>query len=189
MDIGGKVLGMVGLLKGFRQWLRMRSQEMELRSFAVGMNSTVDATCDKHIICMDFDVDDISVVERSVRECQEFWCLGPAFLYATTHGFHAILFFDIVPYSRARLIIEYARDVDDLFRYISRYYSHKTIRVAGKYKGRDIRFVKMVPGCRYPSVEEREIGMLKYREHCLLTGCEPLRDGVLLEGILRDDVV
>jgi len=174
------------LLKGFRQWLQMRQQEMQLQSFAVGMNSSVDVTCDKHIVFMDFDVQDVGRVERSVRECQEFWCLGPAFIYGTTHGYHAIFFFDVVPYSRVRLIIEYARDVDDLFRYISRYYSHKTLRVAGKYKERDIRFVKVVPGCRYPSEEECELGMLKYQEHCLLTGLEPLFDGKMVAGIVRE---
>jgi hypothetical protein len=65
----------------------------------------------------------------------------------------------------------------DLYRYISRFYSHKTLRVAGKYKERDIVFLKVMPGCRLPTRKEREMGMLKYKEHCAMSGNPVIFDG------------
>jgi hypothetical protein len=167
----------MNLLGGFKQWLRLRKMEQEMTSFAVGMNSSVDIPNDKHLLMFDYDILDLNRVERSVRECQEFWALGPAFLYKTTHGFHAIFFMDQMPYSRVRLIIEYADGIDNLYRYISRFYNKKTLRVAGKYKERDIFFLKVMPGCRLPTRMEREIGMLKYREHCAMSGNAVIFDG------------
>lgn len=158
--------------KGFKQWLHMGKTELELQSLAVGVNSTVDITEDKHVILLDFDVKDLLKVEDSIRELQAFWWLSDAFLFRTRHGFHCLFFYDHVPYGRLKMIIDYARYVDDLFKYISRYYSHRTLRVAGKYKDRDIAFVKVVKGPRRARPEEIELGELKRQEHKVLAGIE-----------------
>lgn len=156
--------------RSFVKWLKFRKRSIDLESFAMGMNSTVDVVEDKHIIMIDFDSVSLEKVEESVIECQHFWYLSDFHIFETKHGFHAIAFDEAVPYSRLRLIIEYARYVDPLFVYISRFYSHKTIRVAGKYKERDIKFVKIIKGVREPSKSEKEIGDLKLNEHKLLVG-------------------
>ena len=156
--------------KGFQQWLRLRKQEQMMTSFAIGMNSSVDITEDKHIVMLDFDLKDQERVEQAVIEAQQFWAMSDCFLFKTTHGFHAIFFHEIVPYSRLRMIIEYTRDVDNLYRYISRFYSHKTLRVAGKYKERDIKFVKIIPGVREPTKQEWELGEMKRAEHRSMIG-------------------
>jgi hypothetical protein len=174
---GYGVLGMAkkvwykSTLSYFRDWLHLNRVEMELRSMAIGMNSTVDYTQDKHIPMIDFDVDDLERVERSVQECQEFWYLGDAHIFKTKRGFHAIFFTTIVPYGRLKMIIEYARDCDVMFKYISRYYNHRTLRVSRKYGDRDIKFVEILRGVRRePTAEERELGEMKLAEHQSLVG-------------------
>jgi len=158
----------VRFLSGFRRWIRLNRIDMELRSFAVGMNSTVDFTEDRHIIMLDYDIKDFSRIERSVAELQSFWNLSDADVFASKNGHHVFFWYDIVPYGRLRIIIDFARDVDVMFKYISRFYDHKTIRVSGKYLWSDIKFVKRIPGLRSPSKEEFDIGELKRREHLLL---------------------
>ena len=155
-------------LSDFRKWLKLNKQEMEIRSLAIGINSTVDLTKDLHIVMLDYDLQDIRLVEESVKELQEFWKLGDAHIIKTNHGFHAYFFSSIVPYGRLKLIIEYARYVDPMFKYISRYYDHKTVRVAGKYAFRDLKFVKVLPTMvvpRYP-----ELSLLKMQEFEALSG-------------------
>jgi hypothetical protein len=144
--------------------------EAELRDFAVGMNSEVDINRDLHILFLDFDKILLEDVEDSVRECQAFWNLSDCFIYRTRNGYHAYFFYDIMPYTRVCMIVNYARYVDDMFRFISRYYDYKTIRQSGKYKTRDIFFEKMIEGLRRPSAYELEVGDLKRKERGYLLG-------------------
>jgi hypothetical protein len=148
----------------------MRKQEQQMRSFAIGMNSTVDIQRDLHIIGLDYDILDLKLVEESVIEVQQFWCLTDAYIFKTKHGYHAIIFHSLVPYERLRQIVDFAKFVDGMYKYISRYYSHKTLRVAGKYKERDIHFEKIIKGVREPSEEEFELGEMKRREHASMIG-------------------
>jgi len=157
-------------VKGFKQFLRMRKQEQELTAFAIGINSSVDITQDKHVIFFDFDVCDQKKVEKAIIEAQQFWALTDCYLFSTTHGFHGIIFHSIVPYSRLRMIIEYTDLVDNMFKYVSKFYNYKTIRVAGKYKEKDIHFVKIIKGVRKPTSEEWELGELKRMEHQSMIG-------------------
>jgi len=132
---------------------------------AVGMNSSVDFTNDLHVIFLDFDIEDVERVKESVRELQEFWNLAEAHIYKTMHGHHVVFYYDIIPYARVKMIIDYARYVDPMFKQISRHYNHKTIRASGKYAQRDIRYVCCVPGKRSPTPEEVDVGTLKAAEH------------------------
>jgi hypothetical protein len=141
-----------------------RRDDMQLRDFAIGMNSEVNIKKDLHILFLDFDQAELQEVEESVRECQAFWHLSDCFIYKTRNGYHAYFFYDIMPYPRVVMIVNYARYVDDMFRYISRYYDYKTIRQAGKYKDRDIHYVQMITGPRSPTEYELEIGDLKRKE-------------------------
>jgi hypothetical protein len=134
------------------------------------MNSTIDWTKDQHVLMMDFDTKDLRRVEMSIEEAQAFWNLGPGFLYETKNGFHCIMFFDLMPISRVRLILDYVDGVDPMFRYISRFYDRKTIRVAGKYQEKDINFLKIIKGFRHPQRFEYDLGYLKFKEHCMLRG-------------------
>jgi hypothetical protein len=146
-----------------------RKKDMYLREFAVGMNSDVDMSKDLHILFLDYDKVSLAEVEESVIECQQFWSLSDCFIYKTRNGFHAYFYYDIMPYSRIKLIIEYAKYVDDMFKYISKYYTYKTIRVAGKYKERDISFVKVILGKRIPTAKELELGDMKRKERHILS--------------------
>jgi predicted RNA-binding protein with PUA-like domain len=155
----------LGLWKRVSLMLKYFSKsDAELRDFAIGMNSEVNINKDLHILFLDFDKADLSEVEESVSECQGFWNLSDAYIYKTRNGYHAYFFYDIMPYPRVVMIINYAKYVDDMFRYISRYYDYKTIRQSGKYKERDISFVKVLKGKRSPTAWEAEIGDLKRKE-------------------------
>jgi hypothetical protein len=150
-----------------RLW-RRRDDDMKLRSFAIGVNSSVDITQDFHCVFLDFDVTDQAKVVLSVEECQRFWDLSDFHVWKTKNGFHAIGWYDHLPYERVKMIIDYARFVDPMFKMISKYHMHKTLRVAGKHVDRDIRFVGIVSGVRTPSSVEWELGELKRKEHLAL---------------------
>jgi len=145
---------------------------MEIRNLAIGMNSTVDMTQDLHIVMLDYDIEDIEKVKESVWELQSFWKLSDAQIFRTRHGHHVFFWYDIVPYGRLKMIIEFARYVDPMFKYISRYYDHKTIRTSGKYKEKDIFFRIEMAGVRLATEAERMIGEMKKQEHALLMGVE-----------------
>jgi hypothetical protein len=148
-----------------------RKKDRYLKEFAIGMNSDVDIKKDLHILFLDFDDVSIGEVEESISEIQEFWNLSDCFIYRTKNGFHAFFYYDIMPYSRVKMIMDYAKYVDPMFKYISKYYDYKTIRVAGKYKIKDISFVKVLHGKRIPNLRESEIGNLKRKERELLSNC------------------
>jgi hypothetical protein len=158
------------LWKKTKQYMHMQKTEMELQSLAIGMNSTVDITRDLHIIMLDTDIEDLDKVEESVWELQWFWNLSQATIFKTKHGHHVFFFYDLVPYGRLKQIIEFAKYVDPMYKAISRFYDHKTIRVAGKYQEQDIAFVKDIIGVRVPTEEEIELGDLKRKEHRFFVG-------------------
>lgn len=162
----------MGIWKRWQESRKLNKLEIDLRSFAVGMNSSVDIPNDLHIIFADYDIDDIRKVRESVLELQQFWNLADAHIFKTKHGFHVFFWNDIMPYGRVKMIIEYAKFVDPMFKLISRYYNHKTIRTCGKYDEKDIKFVEIMKGLRVPSKFEREIGEMKMREHSILRGAE-----------------
>jgi len=134
------------------------------------MNSYVDITQNLHCVVLDYDIEDLEKVEESVIEVQQFWCLTDAYIFKTKHGFHAIMFHSLVPYERLRQIIDFAKYCDPMFKYISRFYSHRTIRVAGKYKEKDISFFKVIRGVRELTKQEWELGEMKRAEHRSMIG-------------------
>jgi hypothetical protein len=161
----------MSLLSDFKKHLKLQKQEMQLQSIAIGLNSSVSWTKDEHIVLLDYDVQDIDAVEFSIKEAQQFWRLGDAHIIKTRNGYHAYFFTTIVPYGRLKQIIEYARDVDPLYKSISKFYDHKTIRVAGKYKDKDLSFVKVIRA--KPKIEilfDKEMGNLKKKEFESLSG-------------------
>jgi hypothetical protein len=160
----------MGLWSSVRLWWAARESERKLQHLAIGVNSTVDIENDEHVVMLDFDTADLEKVRRSVKELQEQWNLSSACLYRTKHGYHAIFWYDQVPFERVKMLVNYARYVDPMFKYISRYYDHKTLRVAGKYAKGDVVFDRVVPGKRPPSKQELVRGEMKRKEHAALMG-------------------
>lgn len=157
------------MIKIIRDYFRY-SKNAELYGMAIGFNSFVNREKDEHILMLDYDTKDYKIVERSIKELMAFWNLADCHVYSTKNGYHALFYFDIMPYARCRLVINYARGVDPLYKHISRFYDHKTLRVAGKYKKKDISFLEVVKGKRIPSLDELEFGEMKLKEHSLLLG-------------------
>jgi hypothetical protein len=149
------------VLKSYLQY----SHDIDLHGFALGVNSSIDLENDIHILPLDYDITDFEKVNESVHELQIYWNLSDAFIYKSKKGFHVFFYFDHMPYTRVKMMINFAKYVDPMYRHISRFYDHKTIRVAGKYKEHDISFFKVIPGSRKPTLKELELGELKKKEH------------------------
>lgn len=170
------------MFKIIRDYFRY-SHDAELHGFAIGFNSFVNREKDLHILMLDYDTKDLNKVESSIQEIMNFWKLSDAYLYSTNNGYHVFFYFDIMPYARCRMIINYAKYVDPMYKHISRFYDHKTIRVAGKYKHHDISFLKVIKGPRSPRIEDLDFGEMKLKEHTQLLG---LHDMLNKEN-LKDD--
>lgn len=171
---------MMGFWRTLKKVWQHRSDEVALQWLAVGINSSTDITQDCHIVMLDYDIKELDRVVASIEELQGFWNLADAHVFRTMKGFHVFFWYDQVPYGRLRQIVDYARDVDPLYKLISRYYDHKTVRVSGKYSVRDIAFVGIVPGPREASDKEKEVGELKRREHLMLLDPESRNWGASL---------
>jgi hypothetical protein len=159
--------------KSFKRFIKLNKlidEEIILKQSAIGMNSTVGDNL--HILMADYDIKNRSKVVESIEEMQKFWNLSDAYIFRTKNGYHVFFWYDIMPYTRVCQIIGYGKFIDPMYVNISKYYSHKTIRVKGKYKIQDIAFEGIVPGCRDPTDEEWEIGELKRKEHAFLIGCK-----------------
>jgi hypothetical protein len=162
-----------------------KKKDMTLREFAIGMNSEVSIKKDLHILFFDYDEVTQEEAEESICECQDFWNLSDCFLYKTSNGFHAYFYYDIMPYTRVRMIIDFAKYVDPMFKFIGRFYDYKTIRQAGKYKVQDISFLKVLQGRRMPTFKEAELGDLKRQEREYLSQMH----GILKPEALKDKKV
>jgi hypothetical protein len=168
-------MGLVKEFLEFRKAWHLRGAELEFSNFAVGVNSTVNLQEDLHLVMLDFDIDDLDKVRDSVRELQEFWKLTDAYVYKTMHGYHVIFWHSHVPYTRLRQIIDFAKFVDPMYKYISQQHNHKTLRSRGKYENQDIVFERIIPGVRNPSKRELELGELKMKEHADLMKIEDMK--------------
>lgn len=174
------------LFKIIRDYFKY-SHDAELHGFAIGINSFVNREKDLHILMLDYDMKDFAKVESSIKELMNFWQLSDAYVYSTHNGYHVFFYFDIMPYARCRMVINYAKYVDPMYKHISRFYDHKTIRVAGKYKNRDIRFLKVIKGPRSPDNDELEFGEMKLKEHTQLLGLHDMLNKDRLKDDKADD--
>jgi hypothetical protein len=162
----GKIKAMRLLAK--RMFRYFKSEDLYLEAMAIGMNSFVDLEKDEHMLFLDYDVKDYVKVSDSIKELQNFFNLSHAFIYQTEKGFHAFFFYDNeLPYSRIQLILNYAKHVDPMFKFIGKYYDHKTIRVAGKYKYQDIKFYDIIKA-RDPTLAEIKVADMKRAEYTML---------------------
>lgn len=151
------------------RWLikKLYREEHLLREFAIGMNSFINKEHGVHIVMLDYDTDSLEFVLKDLKELIAFFSLSHCEVFRTHKGFHAFFWYDHVPYSRLRMIIDYSR-CDEQYKYISRYYDHKTIRASGKYSQLDTSFVVGLRGARTPTQEQLELGLLKRREYFAL---------------------
>jgi hypothetical protein len=156
---------MFDVIKKFVRFVR-KDKMHDLREFAIGLNSNISS--DSHIIFLDYDTKAQNMafveVEYDIRELIRHFDLSDAEIFQTHNGYHCFWWYDHVPYSRLKMIINYSR-CDPMFKYISKFYNYKTIRAAGKYQELDIMWYKVVKGQRSPSPKEVEIGGLKRKEY------------------------
>lgn len=151
-----------------RKLLRFLSkQEIKERQYAVGINSYIDKEKDLHIIMLDYDTQDLDFVLKDLKELVKFWNLSDYEIYKTTNGYHTFFWYDHIPYSRLKMIIDYS-NCDTSYKYISKFYDYKTVRASGKYKQKDIEHIGKFSGSRLYTNEQRVLGDLKRKEYLLL---------------------
>ena len=163
----------MNVLKRFIRFLKQDNKFVE--KYCIGINSYIDDIKDQHIIMIDYD--DLSKEEtiKDIRRLQQIWKLGKADIFSTNNGYHVFFFWDFVPYSFLKLIIETSR-ADKMYKYISRFYNYKTIRVSGKYKELDIKFVKRIKPRRVEFITDKDwkLGQLKRTEYLNLRRIHPM---------------
>jgi hypothetical protein len=168
----------------FRKFIRkllkfLSKREIKQRQFAIGINSFIDKEKDRHMLFLDYDTNNLNEVLDDCNELSNFFNLSDFEVYRTSNGFHTFFWYDnSLPYSRVRMIINYSR-CDIMFKYISKLYDHKTVRVSGKYKVRDIFYCGKFSGHRTPTNDERELGELKKQEYLSLKKLKLFQDDVL----------
>ena len=170
--------------KLIRKLLRLLTKkEIKDRQYAIGMNSTISKGKDRHMLFLDYDKEmNFNEVLNDCNELCSFFNLSDFEVYSTGGGGHHTFWWyeNNLPYSRIKLIIDYSR-CDYMYKYISRYYDHKTIRVSGKYRNKygDLKYIGRFSGKRTPTKEERELGELKKKEYTLLKSQNIFQDKVL----------
>lgn len=165
--------------KIIRKLLRVLTRnEIRKQHYALGINSYVDKDKDLHIIMLDYDTNNFKEVLEDCKELTKFWKLSDFEIYTTKNGYHIFFWWDIVPYSRLKMIIDYSK-CDSAYKYISKFYEYKTVRCLGKYKDRDIKFVGRFSGVRSITKDDKELGDLKRKEYQLLKQQKIFNEGVL----------
>jgi len=160
--------------KLIRKLLRLLSKhEIKERQYAIGINSFINILKDRHMLFLDYDRE--LNFKEALDDCEElcnFFNLSDYEIFSTGGGgYHIFWWYDNnLPYSRVKMIIDYSR-CDNMYKYISRFYDHKTIRATGKYiknKYNDLKYVGKFSGKRTPTAEQRNLGELKRKEYLLL---------------------
>lgn len=163
--------------KIIRKLLRYLSKkDIKQRTYAIGITSKIGE--DRHIVILDYDTLNLQFVLYDLKELCDFFNLSEYEIYETKKGFHVFFWYEDIPYSRLKMIINFSR-CDESFKYISRFYEWKTVRCSGKYKIKDIHYIGKFKGKRTPKKEERELGELKRKEYLLLKNQKILKDEVL----------
>lgn len=154
------------LKKIIRKLLRfLAKKEIKQRQLAIGINSFIDKERDCHMIFLDYDTLDLGFVLNDLNDLSRHFHLSDFEIFRTSKGFHAFFWYDNnIPYSRLKMIIDYSR-CDIMYKYISKFYDHKTIRASGKYVISDISFIGKYSGKRIMTNSERELGNLKRKEY------------------------
>lgn len=151
--------------KIIRKLLRiLAKKEIKERQLALGISSYISIDKDVHIVMLDYDILDLKYVLEDIKDLIHHFYLSDYEIYRTSKGFHVFFWYDRVPYSRLKMIIDYSR-CDKTYKYISRFYDYKVLRSTGKYKQQDIFFVGRYSGKRLMTRDERELGNLKRKEY------------------------
>lgn len=154
----------MGLIRIYKQFIRyIKKDNLLLEQFAIGINSFIDKKNNFHCVMLDYDGCSLNFVTKDVKELQEHFKIGDVDVFSTSQGFHCFGWYDSIPYERLRMIVDYS-NCDPMFKYISRYYDHKTIRASGKYQDLDTKFIKRIISKHFKPVDTM-IGELKRNEY------------------------
>ena len=118
---------------------------------------------DRYYAALDFDGAKLLDIESEVKSLQAEFGLSDAWLYRTKNGFHAHFFNDNrLTHGGFTKVLAASKLVDPRFResFAREQEGGKriTIRAAGKYAERDVRFFKVLPGLREPAFADLNMG-------------------------------
>jgi len=126
-------------------------------TFAMGVSSLVDKGNDLHFPMLDYDTKDLQNILEDLHKLTFKHELKTCYLYGTRKGFHAIFPFDIRHWNEVQNII-WDAGVDWRYKSFAQQYKRVFLRVAGKYKDQDIKFVGVSKSPFRPTHEECLIG-------------------------------
>lgn len=115
-------------------------------------------------LTLDYDGVNSSAVADDVKALQRAFSLSDAWLYRTGSGFHAHFFNDNSLSAEAvGNILRASKAADPRFVESWGHFSAKgegvTLRVAGKYRRRDVFYYDRIPGVREPSLFEKSVAL------------------------------
>lgn len=126
-------------------------------SYALGVSSIVNRKYNLHIPMLDYDNKTLEEVVLDLWKLTNKFKLKTAYVYQTRMGFHALFPFDMMGWDEVKKVIKSAR-VDWRFKSFCDEYGRVYLRVSGKYKDHDIKFVGVTKSPYRPTHEEAEIG-------------------------------
>ncbi len=135
-----------------------------------------------HYPAIDYDSHDFYQVKYETRELQKLFKLHDGFIYETNKGFHVVYFYDNkLSFSKVLQII-LTSSADEKFKKMISKLKGCCIRVVGKYKKNDIKFLKTIPSEAYLNDEERMIGDSLRRFHDSFIGAKWVDEKYLISG-------
>jgi hypothetical protein len=158
---------MYNVIKQIIKYIRKEKEHNKIETFCIGINSTINTEKSRHCLLLDYDIKDLPFIIKDIKQLISHFNLANIDIWETKNGYHAMGWYEDMPYSRLRQIIDYS-SCDTMFKYIGRFYDKKTLRCSGKHKSFDIKYVKTILGKRIPTTEELEIGNLKKQEYLAL---------------------
>ncbi len=173
-------------------WARAHQKKSpKEQAYTGGVYSNIPAANGLQPLFADFDWTSLQKVEKAVRELQQKWKLGNAFIYASVQSsFHAKFYYDWLPFEKIIEILESHAAIDSGYVKIAKRINGCVLRTCAKPERAAPKFVKVIESefQKNKSKREKDWGdLLKLSVEALL-GMElnwlhEFRNGELLKRV------
>jgi hypothetical protein len=137
--------------------IKNRIKAKKHAAIAIGTSSLIDSKQNLHIPYLDYDNKTIEEVATDLQKLTKRFQLRTGYIFKSHNGFHAIFPFDVRSWKEVKNIIRNSR-VDWRYKSFADEYGRTFLRVAGKYKKFDIKFVGITKSPYSASHDECIIG-------------------------------
>jgi hypothetical protein len=176
-------------------WARAHQRKPRTEmAFTGGIFSKIGHANGLQPLFADFDWTSLAEVEKAVRELQQKWKLGDAFIYASVESsFHAKFYYDWLPFEKIIAILESNPAIDEGFVEIAKKIGGCVLRTCAKPERPAPKFVEVIESefQRNKSGAEKDWGDLLRMSVEALLGMKlnrlmDFRGGALLERAARE---